>query len=140
MGRMAIEIAYVMPDRKTVYLTDDGTNGGLFMFVADAEEDLSAGNLYAMKWNQVDAGSDDNAFMGEADIEWISLGHATNDEVSALIEGDDTVAFSDIFESVEAIDDECPLGYNSINHKGYQECLDLRDGMDQAASRLFSMP
>ena len=26
LGRMAVELAYVMPDRKTVYITDDGTN------------------------------------------------------------------------------------------------------------------
>ena len=35
MGRSAFELAYVMPDRKTVYYSDDGTNVGLFMFVAD---------------------------------------------------------------------------------------------------------
>ncbi|MGC9386844.1 MAG: alkaline phosphatase PhoX, partial [Hydrogenovibrio sp.] len=35
MGRFAHELAYVMPDKKTVYLSDDGTNVGLFMFVAD---------------------------------------------------------------------------------------------------------
>src|SRR5947209_11866853 len=35
MGRMSHELAYVMPDRKTVYETDDGTNVDLFMFVAD---------------------------------------------------------------------------------------------------------
>jgi hypothetical protein len=35
MGRFAHELAYVMPDEKTVYLSDDGTNGALFMFIAD---------------------------------------------------------------------------------------------------------
>lgn len=30
MGRMALELPYVMPDRKTVYLTDDGAMVGLF--------------------------------------------------------------------------------------------------------------
>lgn len=136
MGRTSIEIAYAMPDRKTVYLTDDGTNGGLYMFVADTEEDLSAGHLYAMKWNQTNAGSDANAFMGEADIEWIALGHATNDEISALIHGDDPLQFNDLFDAVEPVNDECPLGYNSINHLGTQECLNLKPGMEKAASRL----
>ena len=136
MGRTSIEIAYAMPDRKTVYLTDDGTNGGLYMFVADTEEDLSAGHLYAMKWNQTNAGSDANAFMGEADIEWIALGHATNDEISALIHGDDPLQFKDLFDVVEPVNDECPLGYNSINHLGTQECLNLKPGMEKAASRL----
>jgi hypothetical protein len=38
MGRIALELAYVMPDNKTAYLTDDGTNVGLFKFVADQAE------------------------------------------------------------------------------------------------------
>ncbi|MDO6749517.1 hypothetical protein Q4563_19930, partial [Gilvimarinus sp. 1_MG-2023] len=75
VARVSLEVPYVMPDRKTMYLTDDqSTGGGLFMYIADEAEDLSAGTLYAMKWNQTDSGSDDNAFMGAADIEWISLG------------------------------------------------------------------
>ncbi len=43
MGRRALELAKVMPDQRTVYLTDDGTNVGLYMFVADTAGDLSAG-------------------------------------------------------------------------------------------------
>ena len=35
MGRVAIELAYVMPDNKTVYISDDGSRVGLFRFVAD---------------------------------------------------------------------------------------------------------
>jgi hypothetical protein len=35
MGRQAIELAYVMPDRKTAYITDDGTNVIFTKFVAD---------------------------------------------------------------------------------------------------------
>jgi PKD repeat protein len=136
MGRVSIEIAYVMPDRKTVYLTDDGTNGGLFMFVADTEEDLSAGNLYAMKWNQTSEGSEDDAGMGAADLGWISLGHATNAEIDALVNGDNQLAFSDIFDKVEDVDGACPIGFSSINFKGSQECLSVKSGMEQAASRL----
>ncbi len=52
MGRFAHELAYVMPDQKTVYLSDDGTNGVLFMFIADEPKDLSAGTLYAAKLKQ----------------------------------------------------------------------------------------
>src|SRR4029079_5898612 len=66
MGRRALELAKVMPDERTVYLTDDGTNVGFWMFVADTVGDLSAGTLYAMKWIQT---SDDGP--GSADIEWI---------------------------------------------------------------------
>jgi hypothetical protein len=32
-----------MPDRKTVYLTDDGTNTGLWKFIADKKNDVSSG-------------------------------------------------------------------------------------------------
>jgi secreted PhoX family phosphatase len=60
MGRTANELSYVMPDNKTVYITDDGTNTMLVMFVAqDADGndlpygDLSQGRLYAGIWNQI---------------------------------------------------------------------------------------
>ncbi|WP_232371211.1 hypothetical protein [Desulfogranum marinum] len=57
MGRVAIELAYVIPDNKTTYISDDGTNVGFFMFVAGKTKDLSAGNLYSAKWDQVHNGS-----------------------------------------------------------------------------------
>ena len=50
MGRFAHELGKVMPDQKTVYLTDDGTNVGLYRFVADEPGKLDAGTLYAAKW------------------------------------------------------------------------------------------
>ncbi|WP_211225055.1 DUF5017 domain-containing protein [Oceanobacter kriegii] len=137
VARVSIEVPYVMPDRKTMYLTDDqSTGGGLYMFVADEAEDMSAGTLYAMKWNQTDAGSDDNAGMGAADIEWINLGHATNEEISAYVNGDAPLAFADMFDAIDPADGQCALGYTSINFLGEQECLKLNSGMEQAASRL----
>ena len=54
MGRVAHELGYVMPDRKTVYISDDGTNVGMFRFVADKAGDLSSGELFAAKWHQKD--------------------------------------------------------------------------------------
>ncbi len=42
MGRVAVELAKVMPDQKTAYISDDGTNVGMFRFVADTAGDLSA--------------------------------------------------------------------------------------------------
>lgn len=35
MGRTSIELPYVMPDNKTVYITDDGQNRVFTMFIAD---------------------------------------------------------------------------------------------------------
>ncbi|NBX55315.1 MAG: DUF839 domain-containing protein, partial [Betaproteobacteria bacterium] len=49
MGRIAWELAYVMPNNKTVYAGDDSTNKGMFRFVADTAGNLSSGTLYIAK-------------------------------------------------------------------------------------------
>jgi secreted PhoX family phosphatase len=130
MGRVAVELAYVMPDNRTVYISDDGTNVGFFLFIADREKDLSSGTLYAAKWNQVHAGSG-----GYADIEWVNLGHADNATIQKGIEGD--VKFSDIFDVKEpAADGSCAEGYTSVNTTTGHECLMVQPGMQTLASRL----
>lgn len=58
---------------------DDYTNGGLFMFVADKEKDLSAGTLYVAKYTTVLS----DTTTGQ--ISWIRLGHATSAEIENLI-------------------------------------------------------
>ncbi len=131
MGRVAIELAYVMPDRKTAYITDDGTNVGLFMFVADKEADLSAGTLYALKWHQTS--SKDG---GSADISWVNLGHASNKEIASMVRAG--TKFSDIFETAKGDKKTgaCPSGFKSTNTTDGFECLKLKPGMEVAASRL----
>ncbi len=133
MGRFAHELSYVMPDNKTVYQSDDGTNVGLYRYVADTAADLSAGTLYAMKWTQTSAaGASD---LGTADISWIELGHASDAEISALIDGG--IAFDDIFAMTDATDGICPSGYTSTNTNGNGlECLQLKPGMEKAAAFL----
>ena len=139
MGRMSHELSYVMPDNKTVYLSDDGTNVGFFMYVADKATDLSSGTLYAAKWNQT---SEVGVGAGEADITWINLGHATNSEVKAYLNPDNNVTtndglnFSDIFETADGTAGSCPTGYTSVNTSAYHECLKIKTGMEKAASRL----
>jgi secreted PhoX family phosphatase len=133
MRRLAVELAYVMPDNKTVYISDDGENVGLFLFIADQANNLTAGNLYAAKWIQTSA---DNG--GFADIEWISLGHAAQSEIRTAAK---TTKFSDIFQTAEPnTDGSCPAGYTSINaYNGdgaAHECLKLKPGMAKIASRL----
>ncbi|MEZ5840947.1 MAG: DUF839 domain-containing protein [Hyphomicrobiales bacterium] len=129
-GRLSVELGYVMPDRKTVYITDDGTNVGLFRFVADKEGDLSAGTLHVAKWTQTSAGNG-----GTADISWVDLGHADSAAVAALINAGTT--FADIFELAGIADDgSCPAGFLSSNADEKTECLKVRDGMAIAASRL----
>ena len=77
MGRLSAEIAYVLPDERTVFVSEDNTNSPLVMFVADQPSDLSAGMLYAAKWTQT---NDQGA--GAGDLQWINLGHANNDEIA----------------------------------------------------------
>lgn len=81
LGRFEHENAVVMPDEKTVYLSQDNTDGVLYKFIATTAGDLSAGTLYAAKLTQ-DLGSTEPAVTG-FDISWIPL--ATGDE--ATIEG-----------------------------------------------------
>jgi secreted PhoX family phosphatase len=73
MGRLSYEMGRVMPDQKTVYSGDDGTNVVLFKYVSDKAKDLSAGTLYAAKINQ-----NTNQSMG---VEWIELGRSNNGDV-----------------------------------------------------------
>lgn len=128
MGRIALELGYVMPDRKTVYLTDDGTNVGLFRFVADQPGDLSAGKLWVAQWNQKWDGS-----VGSATLNWVYLGWANNEMVRDWIS---KYRFADIFDEAKPImqDDKntgkCPEGFVSINSghdSGNHQCLKLRD-------------
>ncbi|WP_317931999.1 PhoX family protein [Halioxenophilus sp. WMMB6] len=121
MGRFAHELAYVMPDEKTVYLSDDGSNVGLFMFIADTAADLSAGTLYAAKWNQVSGEG-----LGEAVISWVDLGHATNAEIRTRVASQ--MSFGDIFASEAPVGGACPtVGFTYINTYNGEECLQLQD-------------
>lgn len=142
MGRMGMELAYVMPDKKTVYLTDDVTNGGLFMFVADTAGDLSEGTLYAMRVYQTTPTTSFTAELG-----WVNLGHASDAEIKAILHPAQSaphVTFQDIFET-EAVTDsglataKCNAGFTLVRGNGNNtdlECLKVKTGMDLAASRL----
>jgi uncharacterized protein len=112
MGRFSHELGYVMPDQKTVYMTDDGTNVGLFRFVADEPGNLDKGHLYA-----------------------VDLGEGDADAVAALI--DKGVQFSDIFDVADMGEDgTCAQGFTGSAAKGVRECLKVKEGMELAASRL----
>ncbi|MFD0981256.1 PhoX family protein [Tropicimonas aquimaris] len=94
LGRFSHENAVVMPDNKTVYLSDDGSSVVFFKFVADAENDLSAGTLYAAKVTQ-EAGAQADAATTGFGIEWIELGHASNDEIAAWVAEYDGIDLED---------------------------------------------
>jgi hypothetical protein len=136
MGRFAHELSYVMPDKKTVYQSDDGANVGFFMYVADTAADLTAGTLYAAKWTQTSA--DGATDLPGATISWVKLGHASDTEVRALITGGTT--FDQIFDKQAPVSGACAAGYTSINashNDTYgQECVQLKTGMEKAAAFL----
>ena len=130
MGRISMELANVMPDRKTAYLSNDGTNTDLYRFVADNEGDLSSGQLYALKWQQTSA---DNG--GAATVTWVDLGHADDATIKTAI--DRGTKFAEIFDAADlAADGTCPASFTASNAEGRLECLTLKPGMDMIASRL----
>ena len=106
-GRLSHETAAIMPDMKTVYMSDDdsgayvgkkyntASGGVLFKFVADVKGDLSAGTLYAAKLKQ-DAGTDPHKT--GFDVTWVMLGHSNNATVAGWISDYDNVKVSDYVE------------------------------------------
>ncbi|MET3287477.1 UNVERIFIED_CONTAM: secreted PhoX family phosphatase [Brevibacillus sp. OAP136] len=129
MGRFSHELGKVAPDRKTVFFGDDGANTMLFMYVADKAADLSSGTLYAAKWKQTD-----DKDGGSANLKWIQLGHATDEEIKEYI--DKGIKFSDIFE----ISDKDAEGFTKIKTypSGKIEWLKVKPGMEKAAAFLES--
>ncbi|MHB1400282.1 MAG: PhoX family protein [Trichloromonadaceae bacterium] len=90
-GRFAREMMEMAADNRSAIGGDDGKNTILSMFVADKKQDLSAGTLYAAKVTQLSA---DNG--GSFELQWIKLGHASDGEIQALVDGG--IKFNDIFD------------------------------------------
>jgi secreted PhoX family phosphatase len=123
LGRISHELVQVMPDRRTVLMGDDATNGGLFMFIADREADLSAGTLYVARWFQIsDVGP------GAGTLKWIRLGHATSAQIKALA---DQLKASDIMDIKTS--DPQDMSYTKIPFDGKTNWIRLHPGMEQAA-------
>ena len=95
LGRVAHENSVVMPDWKTVYTTDDGSNKGFYKFVADVAGDLSSGTLYAAKLTQ-DATSD--PAKAGFNIQWIELGSSNNTEIKTWINSYNGITEADYVE------------------------------------------
>ena len=89
IGRYEHENSVVMPDRKTVYSSQDDTGGVLFKFVADNVDDLSAGTLYGAKLQQ-DAGLNDPAVTG-FDVTWVELASGNNADIGGWINDFDDI-------------------------------------------------
>jgi secreted PhoX family phosphatase len=129
LGRFSHELMKMMPDNRTAYFGDDGGNTGMFMYVADKAEDLSAGTLYAAKFSQTGTANG-----GSGNLEWIKLGHATDKEIKAII--DKNIKFSDIFETSDVPQE----GFKAIKQYSYgkTEYVKLKPGMEKAATFLES--
>ncbi len=126
MGRISHELAQVMPDGRTALMGDDATNGGLFMFVADAPGKLDAGTLYVAKWKQKSA-----AKGGSADLSWIKLGHATSGQIKELA---DRLTAANIVD-VKREDPNDP-SYVKIPFEGKTEWVKFAPGQELAAAFL----
>ena len=133
-GRISYEMAYVMPDNKTVYGTDDGTNCVFTMMKLKKEKDLKEGTNFCMKMTQTSpAGGDVKDFKG--DIEWIEMPTPTHAEAEAAIKTKPSFYSLFDFESCNA-DGTCPTtGFKSIN-AGACECLKVKTGMEKIAAVL----
>jgi secreted PhoX family phosphatase len=104
-GRYAREMQIMAADQRTAIGGDDGKNTGLFMFVADNAGDLSAGTLYAAKVTPAGA-ADSDSF----NLKWVRLGHATDAEIQAMVDGG--IRFREIFDV--AVSDPLDASYTKV--------------------------
>jgi len=138
MGRISAERPLVMPDAKTVYITEDFYTQGFYKFVADNPGDLSAGTLYAAKFTTINGQKD--LLNAELSVDWINLGHAMNSQF-------DYDSFSSLNTSswfhVTSPNDEgdCPSGFRPFLMNNFEsdmtECIKLKQYANHTiASRL----
>lgn len=128
IGRISHELVQVMPDQRTLLMGDDATNGGLFMFVADRQADLSGGTLYVARLGGTL--STDTAAAADK-VTWVKLGHATSDEIEKLA---DTVKPEEIMEIAK--EDPKDPSYTRIAMSGSFHWVKLKPGMEKAAAFL----
>ena len=128
LGRISHELIQVMPDNRTALMGDDFTNGGLFMFVADREKDLSAGTLYVAS---LDAGFSVDPAAAAASVYWIKLGHATSAEIEQMA---NTLKPADIMDVRK--EDPKDAGFSQVFVDGTPNWVKLKPGMEKAAAFL----
>ena len=127
LGRISHELIQMMPDQRTALMGDDYTNGGLFMFVADKEQDLSAGTLYVAKYlTELNETS-------TAQIQWINLGHATSQEIDDLVNVKN-IQPTDIMESLNQ--DPQDASYSKVILAKKTVWVKVKPGMEKAAAFL----
>jgi secreted PhoX family phosphatase len=122
-GKYTPENAVVLPDQKTVIISDDGGFRGIYKFVAATAGDLTSGTLYAMQLDDDLSDSDTSAA-----ITWIELGTGSNDEIKKII--DLKPDWSDMWEvqDVTSLGDCTDAGYKYVAAGDYVTCVAPRDG------------
>jgi secreted PhoX family phosphatase len=128
MGRISHELVQVMPDNRTVFMGDDATNSGYFVFVADSEKNLSSGSLYAAK---VGRGFSIDPAAAAAPLTWIKLGSATSAEIENLA---NTLKATDIMTVSKT--DPADASYKKVTANGKTEWIKINAGMEKAAAFL----
>lgn len=128
MGRISHELIQVMPDNRTALMGDDATNGGLFMFVADKEKDLSAGTLYVAK---VGAGFSIDVNAAGAPLTWLKIGSATSAEIEKMA---NTLKPADIMTVLYK--DPVDTSFTKVYTGGEVQWIKINPGMEKAAAFL----
>lgn len=124
LGRLSREQIDVMPDLKTAYMGDDGAYTAMLMFVADQAGDLSAGTLYAAKWQQTSAVGG-----GKATLQWVKLGHGDDATLAGLAKA---TKFSDVWN----VSPGQAAGFLRVHTTAGEEWLQVKPGQEQAAAFL----
>jgi hypothetical protein len=133
MGRISHELVQVMPDNRTVFMGDDATNSGYFVFVANTEKDLSAGTLYVAK---VGTGFSIDPAAAGAPLSWIKLGSATSAEIEVLAKTLKATDIMTLSSTDPALATPADTSYTRITANGKVEWIKLKPGMEKAAAFL----
>ncbi|MCF6193302.1 MAG: DUF839 domain-containing protein [Kangiellaceae bacterium] len=135
-GKYTPELGLAMPDKKTIYMSDDGNAKGLWKFVSDEKingfKENWQGTLYAAKVKQL---SDRNG--GSFSMSWIKLGHASDTEIKNIV--DQKLVLTDIFDVAFPENlSKCSDGFTRIYEDDIVSCLRLKEGQELTAAFLES--
>lgn len=129
-GKYTPEMALMMPDNKTVYMTDDGDYKGFYKLVLNQPQTSFnknwCGTLYAVKLTQKD-----KANGGVFDVSWIKLGEGCDNEIKTII--DKRPVLSDIFQLSDPKSCDTSAGFKLIKEDGLDECIKLKLGSERSS-------
>ena len=135
-GKYTPELGLAMPDKKTMYMSDDGNAKGLWKFVSDKKIDEFSenwsGTLYAAKAHQL---SSKNG--GSFSLDWVRLGNSSDAEIKTII--DQKLQLTDIFDIASVSQSgSCPENFRRIYEDSMVSCISLIKGQELAAAFLES--